>query len=254
MLLRATSTREGDPWDELEEVYNRMVGQWRTELNHVAQLIGGFDSQQKHIGQEGVRFVSVPRARQQEALQFLLDNAFQTPSFMIRPEILRRIRPTGLVQQVMTTQNSIMNSLLQTARIDRLVEQIALDGPDMYAPIEFLTSLREGVWAELDQPGSEIDIYRRNLQRSYLSTMNNRLNGSTPSAEIRALFRGELRVLSAQLDAAIQNRNDGPVRRHLEDSRDQIAMMLDPRAMREAPAAGAGGRGGRGGLGGRPIR
>jgi hypothetical protein len=250
MLLRATSTREGDPWNELEEVYNRMVGQWRTELNHVAQLIGGFDSQQKHIGQEGVRFVSVSRARQEEALQFLLANAFQTPSFMIRPEILRRIQPTGLLQQVMTTQNSIMNSLLQTARIDRMVEQVALDGPDMYAPIDYLTDLREGVWSELDQPGADVSVYRRNLQRSYLNALDSRLNGGTgPSAEVRALLRGELRALDAQLERAIAGYNDGTVRRHLQDSRDQIEMTLDPRAMREPPAAPAAGRG-RGGVAG----
>jgi len=37
-------------------------------------------------------------------------------------------------------------------------------------------------------------------------------------------------------------------KRHLEDSRDQIAMILDPRAMRTRSATpAAGGRGGRGG-------
>ena len=35
MLLKATSTKTGDPWSELAEVYNRMVGQWTTELGHV---------------------------------------------------------------------------------------------------------------------------------------------------------------------------------------------------------------------------
>ena len=34
----------------------------RLEMNHVAAIVGGFNSQQKHIGQEGVRFTPVPRA------------------------------------------------------------------------------------------------------------------------------------------------------------------------------------------------
>jgi len=250
MLLSATSTRPGEPWTELEEVYNRMVGQWRTEMNHVVQLVGGFDSQQRHIGQDGVRFMPVARDRQEEAVQFLLDNAFQTPMFMIRPEILRRIQVTGVVEQIRTTQNSIMSGLLQEARLMRLVEQAALDGPAAYKPIEFLTKLRQGVWAELDRSGATIDIYRRNLQRSYLDNINSRLNGNTePNDEVRSLLKGELRTLDAQLERAIPSTSDEVTRRHLQDSRDQIAMILDPRAMRErgGAAAAAGGRG-RGGI------
>jgi hypothetical protein len=249
MLLSATSTRPGDPWTELEEVYNRMVGQWRTEMNHVVQLVGGFDSQQKHIGQDGVRFMPVPRDRQEEAVQFLLDNAFQTPLFMVRPEILRRIQVTGLVEQIRTTQNSIMSGLLQEARLMRLVESAALDGAAAYKPIEFLTRLRLGVWAELDRPGATIDIYRRNLQRSYLDNINTRLNGNTePNDEVRSLLKGELRTLDGQLERALPTTTDEVTRRHMQDARDQIATILDPRAMRTRDAAGAAaGRGGRGG-------
>jgi uncharacterized protein DUF4953/uncharacterized protein DUF5117/uncharacterized protein DUF5118 len=250
MLLGATSTRVGDPWNELEEVYGRMVSQWQTEMNHVVRVVGGFTSQQKHIGQEGVRFVTVPKEKQAEAVQFLLQNAFQTPMFMIRPEILRRIQVTGVVDRVRTAQNSIMNSLLQAARIDRMVEQAALDGAIAYPPVQFLTELRKGVWAELAKPGAAIDIYRRNLQRAYLGTIDDRLNGNTePSDEVRALLRGELRALDVELQGATAGTTDVSTKRHLQDSRDQIAAILDPRAMRTrgTPAA-AGGRGGRGGV------
>ena len=99
MLLTATTGKQGEPYDELTEVYGRLVGQWTTEMNHVTQLVGGFMSQQKHIGQTGVRFTSVPKARQAEAVKFLLDNAFQTPQFMVRPDILRLIQPTGAIAQ-----------------------------------------------------------------------------------------------------------------------------------------------------------
>ena len=45
------------------------------------------------------------------------------------------------------------------------------------------------MWAELAKPGAVIDIYRRNLQRSYLGTIDDRLNGNTePSDEVRALL------------------------------------------------------------------
>src|SRR6476646_10296595 len=243
MLIAATSTRTGDPWDDLEEVYGRMVGQWTTEMNHVVRVVGGFNSQQKHIGQEGVRFQTVARVKQQEAVQFLIANAFKTPQFMIRPEILRRIQTTGVVERIRTSQASILGGLMQDARLDRMVEQTALDGPTAYPPVMFLGDLRKGIWVELDTPGAVIDIYRRNLQRSYLDQVDNRLNiGPPPSDEVRSLLKGELRALDKQLAAALPTATDEVTRRHLQDSRDQSATILDPRAMRTraTPAAGAG--------------
>jgi hypothetical protein len=191
----------------------------------------------------------VPKARQTEALKFLLENAFQTPMFMIQPDILRRIQASGVVDRVRTAQNSVMNNLLQAARLDRMVEQAALDGAVAYPPIQFLSDLRKGVWAELAKPAAPITIYRRNLHRSYLDTVDTRLNGTTaPSDEVRALLRGELRALDADIRKALPLVTDEVSRRHLVDARDQIEQTLDPRAMRtREPAAGAG-RGGRGGL------
>jgi hypothetical protein len=195
-----------------------------------------------------VRFETVSKAKQAEAVQFLLQNAFQTPSFMIQPDILRRIQVTGVVDRVRTAQNSILNGLLQAARLDRMVEQGALDGAVAYTPIQFLTDLRKGVWAELAKPATPISVYRRNLHRSYLDAVDDRLNGNiAPSDEVRALLRGELRALDAQIRKTLPVVADEVSRRHLMDARDQIAASLDPRAMRTRTPPPAGAPGGRGG-------
>jgi hypothetical protein len=247
MLLTATTTKPGEPYDELTEVYGRLIGQWTTEMNHVTQTVGGFLSQQKHIGQTGLRFTPVPKARQMDAVKFLLDNAFQTPQFMVRPDILRLIQPTGAIARVRTAQNSVMNSLLQVNRLDRLIEQAAMDGAAAYTPVQFLAEVRTGIWSELRSPAAPIDAYRRNTQRIYLDTIDNRLNGPTePSPEVRALLKGELRTLRGQLVAAIPSATDRATRLHLEDSRDTIDEILDPRAMRTRTAPAGGGGGGRG--------
>jgi hypothetical protein len=249
MLLKATTTRTGDPYSELNEVYGRMVGQWSTEMGHVVRVIGGVDSKQQHIGQDGMRFVTVPKARQVEAVQFLLNNAFVTPSFMIRPEILRRIQATGVVTRIQGLQAGIMSNMLQAARLDRMAEQVVIDGPKVaYSPLEFLTDVRKGVWSELDKPGTAITVYRRNLQRSYLDNMDGRLNGSEGSTEVRSLVRGEIALLDKQLQTALTTATDELTRRHLQDCRDEIATMLDPLVPRPAGGGGGGGRGGRGGL------
>jgi hypothetical protein len=248
MLLAATSTRQGEPWDELEQVYGRMASQWTTELNHVVRIIGGVESQQKHIGQQGVRFWTVPKARQQEALRFLLENAFMRPTFLIRPEILRRIQPTGIVDRIRAAQAGVMGQLLQGARLDRMAEQSAIDGAAAYSPLEMLTDLRAGIWAELAKPGTEISVYRRNVQRAYLDQLDARLNGAGSSGEVQALVKGELRALDQQIEKALPGFTDELTRRHLTDCREEIAASLNPHVPREGGRGGGGGRGGRGGI------
>jgi hypothetical protein len=247
MLLSATTTQPGESYEELTEVYGRLVGQWTLEMNHVSSLVGGFLSQQRHVGQDGVRFTPVPRARQAAALQFLLANAFTTPRFLIRPELLRRMEPAGALNRVRSAQYAVMNSLLQTARLERLIEQSALDGSAAYAPVQFLTDLRRGIWSDLAMPARPTDPFRRNVQIVYLDTFDNRLNGgAVPDPAVRGLLRGELRTLRAQIVAAVAATVDRASRLHLEDARDRIDEILDPRAMRARVAPG--GRGGAAGI------
>ena len=43
----------------MAELYGRNINQFRTELGHVANLIGGMNSQEKYGSQSGVRFTPV---------------------------------------------------------------------------------------------------------------------------------------------------------------------------------------------------
>jgi hypothetical protein len=55
-------------------------------------------------GQNGLRFTPVARERQQQAVHFLDENAFATPMFLVKPEILRRIEPNGVLGRIRTAQ------------------------------------------------------------------------------------------------------------------------------------------------------
>src|SRR5262245_51617974 len=149
LLLSATTTRTGEPYDDLSEIYGRLLGQWATELTHVTQLVGGFNTQEKYIGQEGVRFQPVARERQAGAVKFLTETAFQAPTWAIKSDILRRIEPVGALDRVRVNQQRVLNSLLSAGRVARLVEQETLDGKSSYAAVDFLKDVRTGIWREL---------------------------------------------------------------------------------------------------------
>ncbi len=246
MLLTATATKEGEPYDDLSELYGRMLGQWTLEMNHVVALVGGFQSQQKNIGQQGVVYSPVPKERQSGAVAFLSQNAFATPKWMIDKEIVRRIEPIGTISRISNAQRSILSNLFSTPRFARLVEQETLDGASSYAPAEFLTAVRRGIWQELDTPRVTVDAYRRQLQRNYLDLVNTKLNGPeitiplflpqgfplayfASSGDEKPFYRAELISLKRSLDASVSKAADASTRAHLEGARDQIAKILDPR-------------------------
>lgn len=258
LLVPATTTQTGDPYDDLTELYSRMIGQWTLEMNHVAAIVGGFNTQQKHIGQIGVRFNPISKARQTEAVKFLNENSFATPTWAIDKDILRKIEPIGALNRIRNSQNSVLNNLLSSARFARLIEQQALDGDSAYQAPDFLTDVRKGVWKEIDTPQVNIDAYRRNLQRAYLDIVNNKLNAPPAAApqglpagfasmfissgDEKSFHRAELRSLNNAINTALARTTNKATRAHLEASRDQIAKILNPNFAGGSGISGAGAR------------
>ena len=236
MLLTAT-TRPGEPYDDLEEVYGRLLGQWVLEMNHVAAVIGGVSSQQKVSNQNGPRFEPISRERQRDAVQFLSAHAFTTPMFVVKPEILRRIEPTGTLDRIRTSQLRVLSSVLADARINRLTEQEAIDGASAYRATDLFTDVRRAIWSEIEGATVVVDPYRQNLQRAYLDLLNDKINGrQAATSQSRPLARSELRTLDAAVRTAIPRVTDRSTRAHLQDVRDQIGRILDPK-FATAPAA-----------------
>jgi hypothetical protein len=200
------------------------------EMNHVSAIVGGFDSQQKHGGQAGVLFTPIPKARQVAAVQFLNAHAFQTPAFLVQPDVLRRIEPAGALDRLRTAQQRVLASLLSSARVLRLVEREAIDGTGAYGPADFLADVRRGVWTELHGAAPvKIDAFRRNLQRAWLETLAERVNGrQAASDDARALFRQELRLVDEALRGAYGRAADGVTRAHVADARALVERALDP--------------------------
>jgi hypothetical protein len=260
--LESATVKPTDDFEVLGELYNREIGQYRTELGHVANLVGGMNSQEKYGDQAGVRFTPVPKARQAQAMKFLAENSFQTPTWLIDTDILRKIEPDGEVTRITNAQSAAINALLNDGKLTRLIEDEALakNASEVYTLTEMLSDLRHGVWTELYGTAPvKIDVYRRGVQRAYLTDVGNKINppaaaavaggrgggggggrgGAAPPAntgEIKAMLRGELKTLDAELAAAAKRATDVPTKRHIDDARQQISHILKPAA---AASAGA---------------
>lgn len=225
-IVEGTS-EEGESYEDLESMYDHLLAQWGREMGHVVTVIGGVHENRKHYGQEGVVHTPVPGDRQRRALEFLVENALRTPDFLVRPDILRRIEPSGTVDRIRDLQREVLRDLLADSRLNRLVEQAAVgsgDG-DPYAPAEMLADLRAGVWSELRGGGQfTVGPYRRNLQREWTRAMIDKLDNSS---DIGALARGELQDLSDRIGERSGRAGDRTTRLHLEDLRHRIRQALE---------------------------
>ena len=243
MLIPAT-IKPGEDNDDLDFLYGRVIGQWRTELSHVSNVVGGSTSQEKYGGQAGVRFTPVPKARQQAAIKFLNENAFATPTFFLDKDILRRLSPAGDVARINQAQAGILSGLLQNARLLRVADAGA------YPLVELFADVRAGLFSEVSS-GANIDGYRRALQRAYVENLRDKINPpATPAAgaggrgggfggntgptldaklsDIYPAVRAELRALDAQLKAA--KGGDRTTAAHMSDLRHRIAEALKGKA------------------------
>ncbi len=155
MLAPATINPTEDVSD-LRELYQRLFSQWSTELRHVAVIPGSVETQEKYGSQPGARFTPVSMARQKQAVKFLNDNAFQTPTFFLRPEIISRIEPSGTVTMINGAQSGILSTLLQNARLVRMLEwESSAKAGEAYTVPQYFADIRAGVWGELNAGSSQ---------------------------------------------------------------------------------------------------
>ena len=243
-MLRVAE-RPGEDYETLDELYGNAISQWGRYMGHVAALVGGAQTQERYG--TGPRFKPVPKARQREAVRFLNRNAFATPEIFLDDDILFRIEADGAIARIRTAQSRVLNTLLSQRRLEDLIEYEALAARpgDTYSLTDLMADLRDGVWGELDDRNVRINVYRRNLQRAFLNTVDRRLhpterdlnrpaNPFNPpaaqpwSTDVRAVLRTELQDISAAARRALPRAADEMTRRHLRDVRMEIERILSP--------------------------
>ena len=245
MLIPASTTNQLDDYDLLDDLYDRLIGQWGLEMNHVAVVVGGVYRHEKYPNQPGVIHTAVPRAKQMEAVRFLNENAFTTPTYFLDTEVLRRIEPSGFVDRIRVRQNALLNTLFGDARLARLAEQAGTQpAATAYSLADVFADVRRGVFSEV-AANRTVDPYRRNLQQAFVDQMERLITtplvtpvppqfagfgGFTPTvrpSDARALARLELQGLLTALRAA--RPTDRTTRAHLGDLEARIDRILNPR-------------------------
>jgi hypothetical protein len=139
-------------------------------------------------GRGTVPFKPVPPDRQRAAVKFLLSHGFTTPRAMLDPEVLMRVAQTGATDGLQDSNQKLLQRLVEAGVFQRMAEAQALN-PNVkgYSGLDMLYDLNDGLFSELAAPTPSIELYRRELQRAYVSLLVQRIEG--PPTEFRAGVR-----------------------------------------------------------------
>ena len=213
-------------------------------MGHVTGNIGGVIQMNKTYDQEGAVFTHVDKATQKRAMDFLQKELFTTPEWLMDNNIFNKIENAGAIERLRGTQTRTLNSILNTGRMQRLIENETVNGRDAYTFLNMMQELRRGIFSELSR-GRSIDTYRRNLQRAYIDRMASIMNPPARAAapggfrfafgtqvnvsqsDIRAIVRAELKSLRSALRSA--GGGDRLTRIHIADAIERVNNILDPK-------------------------
>ena len=243
--LEEWTSEKGENYEELSTMYGQLLGQFNRYMGHVTANIGGVYEYYKTSDQKGAVYSYVTKAKQEEALQFVIAELFETPTWMLDTNIYSKTEFSGSLERVRGLQARTLNNVLDAGRMARMIENETLNGASKsYTLINMMSDLRKGVWSEI-YAGRSIDTYRRNLQRAHLDRLDFLLNEAKNQrgfnngylkrsgininqSDVKSIARGELKRLQRDVKSAA-NRGNTLTRYHLQDVVDRIDTILDPK-------------------------
>lgn len=241
------------PFYEATDLFQSYFFQYARALAPTVKYIGGQHNYRDHMGdpQGRMPFVPVPREEQVEALDMIVEYAFQPGALNVPQEVFQQFGANRwshwgsstsyggrsdypLHQTMLGIQQSLLNQLLDGERLSRIRDTEAKFGAENTVTIpELMGRLTNAIWQEVwSAPGRNVDSNRRDLQRAHLEAMIAIVTEADDemTADAKSVARMQLRDLSTRLDSRLSPPTyefDDYTRAHLEEARARIDKALE---------------------------
>jgi hypothetical protein len=247
--------QKGEDYDDVQTLYNEVIGQFNRYIGHVTMNVGGMNENFKTYDQSGPVYGFVNKSLQHDALVFLNQQVFTTPTWLINNQELSKFDNGVIIGRIKALQVSAVANVLNASRMARMFDNQSKNGVKAYTVADMFNDLRSGIFAN-----SAPDEYKRNLQRGYIDNLKSLLNedasrsfpgatsaqlasiGLTPInialSDIRPMVRAEL----AKISASLPKGGDALISAHYADLRLRIKEALYPTRPVVSIAAGTPGR------------
>jgi hypothetical protein len=209
-------------YTHLSQLYTGVSNQFEYYIGHVLTNIGGIYETPKTADQAGPVYQSVQAAKQKEALEFIKREVFTTPLWLLDTAILARIGESP-TQTISSLQAMALNHLLSPATLSKLSVSEAMYGDQAYQLHQYFADIDNGMWTEL-KTNSPIDIYRRNLQRSYIDKLIDLYNKPGKDyRDVSPILKVKIGEIHDRIGRALSKTKDPMTVYHLKYIQDKLA-------------------------------
>jgi Met-zincin/Domain of unknown function (DUF5117)/Domain of unknown function (DUF5118) len=227
--LPAWTHEEGGTYDQMNEMYQGLKDQFTRYMQQVILNIGGVYTTPRGEDEKGAVYTPTPATKQAEAVAFFNKELFTTPTWLLDERVTRYVSEPTEPNFVEDLQVRVLNSLLDIGKIDQVLA-VERQFPDQAYKIEdYFAAIHKGIWSEL-KTGKTIDPYRRNLQKSYIASIQNILlstKADQTESDAFSLIRADILQLQSEINADLPRVTDAMTRYHLQDLQVRIKKTLD---------------------------
>jgi len=263
--------RKEQPRHYLLAAYGMVMSEKARNMLYVSRVPTGEYFNRNRIGDADAKppIELLDPKQQRQAIKLLSETIFNDKYFPSDPDLLNQLVPSrdwglgGLdfislrvdypVHQVITSlQSYVLLNLCTPYAMQRVYDsELKSKSDDKFTAAELLTSLRDDIWSELQNPDTDkkytdaapmISSIRRNLQRQHLAYLLASVQGRSyyMSPDLQSMVRQEVKDLDDRIgDVLAKNKQadaagqiDFGTRAHLSECRDEIDRALDVQHVR----------------------
>ncbi|RYY29766.1 MAG: hypothetical protein EOP41_02045, partial [Sphingobacteriaceae bacterium] len=247
------TSEKNEGYDNLENMYNQLTSQFNRYMGHVIKNIGGVYENPKTVEQTGAVYEYVPASTQKEAMLFLDQQLFTTPTWMLNKQIMSDIGQNP-IQVVYRLQNTVLNRVVTNHNLYKMISAEAANGASAYKITDFFGDMNGMIFKEV-KTNQPIDVYRRNLQKMYVAKLIELIK-PTPAAttallaqagggrrgpndapdpekedtDVMSVAKAQLRSIETMLKTALPSTSDSLSNYHLMDLSERIDLALNPKS------------------------
>lgn len=230
----------------LKDMYGQVTSQFGRYIGHVSRNIGGIERTPKRQEQAGPVYSYTAKTTQKDAFAWLNTNIFKTPTWVINNDITA-VTGTDPKTVIGNLQNTALGNLVNARTWTNLLSAEDQDPAKTYRLSDLVSDLRGSIFTEATAK-TNVDLYRRSLQKNYIDRLIALANPAPAAAPISSgglsIFMGagglsktgdgisiakaELRSIAALLRAASPTAN-AITKAHYQDILDRITKALDPK-------------------------
>ena len=243
--LMKWTKQDNEDYTNLSDVYGQLTGQFSRYMGHVSRNVGGIYKTPRVVEESEAVYEFEPKAKQAEAVAFINQQLFTTPTWLISNDIYGKTGASPLTV-IGNIQDNTLNRFFSANTLNKLINAETALGNNAYKMTDLFSDVKKGVWSELSTRKT-IDVYRRNLQKSYVNILSNLLNPAdvvinlggggfnigpsvnTDKSDIKSLVRAHLTSLKAEVTSAAAAIADPMSRYHLQDIAKRIDEALNPK-------------------------